>query len=165
MSEGKYWQDEILCNNAGLENGDIWVNKDGVQFPISGLTDQHLINIVRKIQSSGNKDSFVPYDNLIKELRIRKIDLPETKDELEPLIGKEHDYCSTGGNDYDVIEGFNREDVMSAVKFCKRYIHDWGRLQKERPEIAKMCDHLHSDEEYNKWLIDYCFSDVAYDRD
>ena len=76
MCEGKYWQDEVLCNNAGLEdNEEIWVTLGGKCIYIWELTDEHLINIVKMINVNHAEDDIIQYANLVEELRIRKIDV------------------------------------------------------------------------------------------
>ena len=163
MSEGKYWLDEMICNNAGLENGDVWVTGDGNRISIKNLTDEHLINIVKKIKSTFSEDEFTQYDNLVDELKVRKIDLSKyPKKELKPLRGKERDFGSMDVNDYDVTEGFSKNDVASAFRFYKRYMHNSSLLKKEMPELAELSKHLKYEIEYNRWLLDYCFGDVAY---
>ena len=84
--------------------------------------------------------------------------------DCEPLRGKKQNSTNIVTMDYDF---FSPYDVASAVRFYKRYRDDIQQFYRDNSKdidvcilYEEYCSHPKTDEEFNDWLFDYCFSDV-----
>ena len=172
--------DEVICANAGSDDGSTWITSDGEYIDIEDLSDDHLVNIIKKIRRHDDESRFNQYDNLVTELKTRKLDMTKhPSNKLEPLRGKIGDIMEVNRREYDVMSGFTKDDIKSAVEFYKRYrdnidklfeyekkvYNKWFRyietkLQTDTPVRQIKVMYVY----YNDWLFDYCFSDVTYAR-